>query len=244
MDNPTVGYHKIRGLGAPLRMICYYKSQPFSMVAYGEDMQEAWHKGKKLELIKQNSCINLPYIMDGDLITTQSNTCLLYLGRKTGLDEDAFFIHNHLVLDQTMDLRNDLMKLVYPFGPVKTKGEFPAGAKAHLEGTAQTNFTKLEGICKGPYMCGDKPQSGDFHVFEMLDQHHDIALSIGMASPLEAFPKLKVLHTRMKEDPALAKYFASDAYAKWAQNNALFTHFTGQGDGFVYGPTVTEEVTF
>ena len=45
---------------------------------------------------------------------------------------------------------------------------------------------------QGPYMCGDKPQSGDFHVFEMLDQHHDIALSIGMASPLEAFPKLKV----------------------------------------------------
>ena len=30
----------------------------------------------------------------------------LYLGRKTGLDEDAFFIHNHLVLDQTMVARN------------------------------------------------------------------------------------------------------------------------------------------
>merc|ERR1712205_285958 len=74
----VIGYHKIRGLGAPLRMICYYKSQPFTNVAYGEDMSDAWHKGKKLELIKQNSCINLPYIIDGDFVTTQSNTRLLH----------------------------------------------------------------------------------------------------------------------------------------------------------------------
>ena len=29
----VIGYHKIRGLGAPLRMICYYKSQPFTNVS-------------------------------------------------------------------------------------------------------------------------------------------------------------------------------------------------------------------
>lgn len=46
-------------------------------------MKTAWHEGKKLELIKQNSCINLPYVIDGDFVITQSNTCALYLGRKT-----------------------------------------------------------------------------------------------------------------------------------------------------------------
>lgn len=207
-------------------------------------MKTAWHEGKKLELIKQNSCINLPYVIDGDFVITQSNTCALYLGRKTGLDEDANFIHNHLVLDQTIDLRNDLMKVVYPFGEVKTKDQFPEGAKKHMAGTATTNFKKLEGICKGPFMCGAKPQSGDFVLWEMLDQHHAICLSIGEPSILDAFPKLKALHAALKAEPALAKYFAADMYASWAQNNGLFTHFTGQPEGFVYGGTITEEVTF
>ena len=153
-------------------------------------------------------------------------------------------MHNHLVIDQTMDLRNDLMKIVYPFGAVKSKEQWPEAAKNHLDGTAKTHLTKLEGICKGPYMCGDKPQSGDFAVFEMLDQHHSICLSLGMPSMLESFPKLKALHTAIKADPALAKYFASDSYSKWAQNNALFTHFTGHGDDFVYGPSVEEAITF
>jgi len=120
--------------------------------------------GKKLELAKLNSCINLPYIIDGDTIVTQSNTCALYLGRSLKIDEDANFIHNHCVLDQTMDLRNDLMMIVYPVGvingAVKTKEEFPAAAASHLEGPAKTHFTKLEGFCKGPYTCGDKIQSG------------------------------------------------------------------------------------
>eukprot|EP00961_Rhodomonas_salina_P271783 3672001-Rhodomonas_salina.1 len=28
----VIGYHKIRGLAGPLRMICYYKSEPFTNV--------------------------------------------------------------------------------------------------------------------------------------------------------------------------------------------------------------------
>ena len=37
--------------------------------------------------------------------------------------------YNHTVLDQTYDLRNDLMKVVYPFGSTKTKADFEAAAK-------------------------------------------------------------------------------------------------------------------
>ena len=34
----VIGSHKIRGLGAPLRMICYYKSQPFTNVSRSHSM--------------------------------------------------------------------------------------------------------------------------------------------------------------------------------------------------------------
>lgn len=240
----VIGYHLIRGLGAPCRMMCYYKSAPFTNVGYGADMKEAWFGGTKPELAKKNSCINLPYVLDGDKVITQSNTCLLYLGKKLGIDNEADFFENHCVLDQVMDLRNDLMKVVYPFGDAKTKDQFPDVAKAHLAGSAKNNFAKLEGYCKGIYMCGAVPHSGDFHVFEMIDQHMDIAKSVGEADPMADCPKLKALHATMKADPKLAKYFEADCYQAYAQNNGLFTHFTGQGDDFKYGATVNEKVTF
>jgi len=240
----TIGYHKIRGLGAPLRMMCYYKSQPFKNIAYGADMKEEWFGGAKPDLVKKNSCMNLPYIIDGDQVLTQSNTLLVYLGRKLGIDSEADFFQNHCVLDQVMDWRNDLMKVVYPFGDAKTKEEFPEVAKKHLTDSTKTNMTKLEGFCKGPYMCGAEPRSGDFHVFEMLDQHASIAASVSVPNPMDECPKLKALHAAFKADAKLAKYFEADCYTKYAQNNGLFTHFTGQADDFEYGPTVTESVSF
>eukprot|EP00656_Telonema_subtile_P057690 TRINITY_DN9549_c0_g1_i1.p1 TRINITY_DN9549_c0_g1~~TRINITY_DN9549_c0_g1_i1.p1 ORF type:complete len:264 (+),score=83.04 TRINITY_DN9549_c0_g1_i1:93-884(+) len=243
-SSPTLGYHAIRGLAAPLRMMFFYSGQNFTNVAYGADMKETWFGEDKPVKLESNACINLPYIQDGDKLITQSNTCLLYLGKKLGIDSEASFFDNHMVLDQTMDLRNDLMRVVYPFGTIKTKEEFPEGAKAHLAGSATTNFTKLEGFCQGPYMCGDAVQSGDFHVFEMLDQHAQIAASVGIADFLEQFPKLQALHAAFKADEKLAKYFAADCYQEYAHNNGLLTHFTGQGDDFVYGPTIKEEVKF
>jgi glutathione S-transferase len=239
----TIGYHLIRGLAAPLRMMCYYKSQPFENVSYGADSKDEWFGKDKPELIKKNSCINLPYVLCGDDVVTQSNTCLLYLGSMLVIDTETNAIHNHTVLDQTMDLRNDLMKVAYRWAGV-TKESFPEAAKKHLEGSAKTNFTKLEGFCSFPYMCGSAVQSGDFHVFEMIDQHVAIAASLGEPNPVDGFPKLTALYAAFKADPKLKKYFESDCYKNYATNNALFTNFTGQAEDFVYGPTVREDIKF
>ena len=129
---PTLGYWKIRGLAAAPRMMFFYKSKPFVNKAYGEDAATAWFGGDKAALNPTNSLINLPYVKDGETTVTQSNSVLLYIGKRLGIDKEEHFFKNHQVLDQTMDLRNDVMKIVYPFGgAVNTPEEFP-DRKAHV----------------------------------------------------------------------------------------------------------------
>jgi len=243
-ENPIVGYHAIRGLGAPLRMMMFYKEKTFTNVAYGSDMKEKWFGEKKPELAQKNSCINLPYIVDGDTVVTQSNTCMLYLGAKLGIDKPQFMVKNHTVLDQIMDLRNALMLIVYPFGAIKTKDGFAEGAGKHIDGDAMTNFTKLEGFCEGPFMCGAEPQSADFHVWEMLDQHRHIAEAIGKEPLLAKFPKLQGMYEAMKALPTIKKYLESEYHVAFFQNNGLFTHFSGQADGAQYPVSAEQKVTF
>merc|ERR1719199_2401194 len=102
--------------------------------------------------------MNLPYIIDGSTIVTQSNSCLVYLGQRLGIDQPECMVHNHQALDQCMDLRNDLMKIAY--GPAGK--EFKPAYEKHFEG-AKAHLKKLEGFCTGPFMCGAAPQSADFH---------------------------------------------------------------------------------
>lgn len=253
---PVIGYHKIRGLAGPLRMMCSYAEQPYTNKAYGGDMKDSWFKTDKPSLIKENSCINLPYIQAEDGIVTQSNTCLLYLGKKLKLDpssESEFgdYIHNHTVLDQVMDLRNELMKIVYPFaGVVKSKEEFFGGeAEKYLTSTVKTHLTKLEGFFKdssesSQFICGrSKPTSADFALFEMLDQHKQISEALGLQSFFTAhdFPKLFALWDFIRnKEPKLSGYFSKACYKEWAHNNGLYTFFTGQGEEFVYGGSVVE----
>ena len=89
----TLGYWKIRGLCAPLRMMCFYKGQPFVNKAYGDDAQTAWFGTEKKRLKESSALVNLPYILDGptaadpsETVVTQSNSCLLYLGQRLGID--------------------------------------------------------------------------------------------------------------------------------------------------------------
>merc|ERR1711865_1338670 len=99
---------------------------------------------KKPELAASNSLINLPFIVDGEQVITQSNSCMLYLGQKLQIDAPANAIKNHQALDQVMDLRNDVIKIVYPFGGVKAEG-FLEALKDHCEKSAPGHFAKLEG---------------------------------------------------------------------------------------------------
>merc|ERR1712060_725411 len=52
-EMPVLGYHKIRGLAAPLRMMFFYKQKAFVNKAYAEDLKTAWFAGDKPGLAKK-----------------------------------------------------------------------------------------------------------------------------------------------------------------------------------------------
>lgn len=127
-----------------------------------------------------------------------------------------------------MDLRDAVIKLVYPFGSVKSVNEYKTEMKKHLSdgGTAAANMTKFEGYLKQrgtAFFCGNKPCTGDFHVWEMLDQHEMMAKDLGCPSLLDKYPLMKAYYAKFRGLPQMESYFSSAAY-KLPVNNKM-AHF-------------------
>jgi glutathione synthase/RimK-type ligase-like ATP-grasp enzyme len=225
----TLGYWGIRGLAAPLRMMLEYTNAQYIDVRYGSPGVPDWHGEAKAPLKDQNALINLPYVELNGKVVTQSNACFRFVGKKLGLNGrgDDASVSNDEVLCQAMDLRDAVIGMVYPFKGIKDrKGYETAMKKSLTDGDAIGNFTKFEGYLKQAgttFMCGNKPCTGDFHVFEMLDQHEMMAKDLKMPSPLEKYPGLKAYYDKFKSLPQLEKYFESEAYK--LPVNAAMAHF-------------------
>lgn len=227
----TVGYWKIRGLGAPCRMICEYGGLEYEAKTYeihkqadGSYDKSDWF-GKKPDLKAKNALMNLPYVADGDLVISQTIACIQYLAKKAGLNgtTEVESIEVAQILCEAQDLRNGGVGFFY--GPKSADDGQKAQKLKDLAGSYEKFETWLSQ--KGTvYTVGNTPTAGDFHLWEMLDQFEMMAVDAKVASPLQDFPKLQKLHQTLKADPKLAKYFSSDLY-KFPPNNK----FAGWGGG-------------
>jgi len=216
----TIAYWHIRGLAAPLRMMCEYSGVPFKNVTYpvpgeaGSWDLSAWFDAKPA-LKAKNGLMNLPYIIDGELVITQSLACYQYLARKLNLYGEG--IVENAKVDQisceVMDLRNAAVGVFYG------SGDF----QKHFEKTVPTHYGKLDLWFEQQgtlYTIGEKPTAGDFHLWEMLDQHELCASDKGFSSPLANFPRLRALYDAFRKEPTLESYFLSEMY-KLSVNNKM-----------------------
>lgn len=138
-----LGYWKIRGLGAPLRMILTYSgvsalAAPISSRRIGnlicsaqaeyKDEQygdfDAWFKNRKPAILAMNPLANLPYIVDGDKCVCQTNAVFHYVGEKFNLNGSTpdEKMDNMQLLNEIYDVRNKMIDLVYPFRQVRRAG--------------------------------------------------------------------------------------------------------------------------
>jgi hypothetical protein len=63
--------------GRPLHSICY----DYGVASDGSFVEDSWFSVKD-SLKRNDPLINLPYVKEGNLIVSQTNACLLHLGRK------------------------------------------------------------------------------------------------------------------------------------------------------------------
>jgi len=224
----TFGYWKIRGLGAAARMMLEYAGVEYEDVQYDDGAK--WFKEDKPKLAKKNPLINLPYLCDGDVVISHSNSIYMYLGDRLGLTpkEEAARLLDNQALMECADIRNALMDLVYPFRNVcRSQEEHEVQRGKVLETNLPNSYAKLEAALEmsgTPFMGGETPGPSDFHIFEMIDQHEKMAAQVNAASPIEAFPKLKTMYNKFFDMPQLKKYFASEAY-QLDMNNRMATPY-------------------
>jgi len=223
-----MGYWAIRGLGAPCRMMLEHAALDYTDYQVKEPGQ--WFGPKKEEIKKMNPLANLPYLIDGDVCVCQTNAVLSYLGDRCGLNGKTVAERLLIVqfLEEVYDLRNRVIELVYPFKEVcRDQADHDSKMAAHLGGGAKDNYAKFEECVTGPFLLGEEICTGDFHLFEMLDQHEIMAKKTGAESLLTGYPKLTAFHAAFKAAPTLAKYFASDSY-KLPLNNAIANTYQGE----------------
>ena len=218
----TLGYWKIRGLAAPARMILTYAGAPYDDATYelqprpdGGWSNAEWSQAKR-PLKEALPLMNLPYLVDhhSGAIITQSNAVFQYLGRVLGLmgRDEAEISRVEMTLCETLDLRNETVRICYPFHGTK-KFNFRETLEKHVKGLQTGHYEKLDlFLGERPFFAGENPTVADFPVWEMLDQHELMCKKYSLASPLQKFSKLEAFYRRVRQIPQLKPYFESDAY--------------------------------
>lgn len=214
-----VGYWKIRGLGAPIRMLLDYAGAFYEDKQYTDSKE--WFEQDKPAMLTKNPLANLPYIDDGGIIVCQANACIEYLGDRYGLNgktpEERRLCKQ--MLCEIYDLRNTVVNLVYPHNErCRSKDEFQEKMVRHLsteKAGVKAAYSKLENVYAlsvGSYCCGADITTADFHIWEMLDQHEAYANMHGQPSPLTDYPKLAGFYEAFRRIPQLQTYFSGEKY--------------------------------
>lgn len=208
-----LGYWAIRGLAQPIRLLLEYTGTEYVEKRFEQEegpgfSKAAWYDVKDT-LLGEYPFPNLPFLADGDVLVTQSNAILRYLGRKNGLlgTTEEEMVKVDILLEEAMDFRNRTVSLAY-----SPQFQNEKEAYATLLATCLTKYTKFLG--ESSWFAGESLTIVDFHMYELLDQNEMM-----FPESLKEFPSLKAFLTRFEELPPIKSYMASEHFLKFPSNN-------------------------
>ncbi|XP_018422494.1 PREDICTED: glutathione S-transferase Mu 1-like isoform X3 [Nanorana parkeri] len=208
-----LGYWDIRGLAHSIRLLLEYTGTPYEEKLYVTGDAPNYDRSQWLD-VKEKLGLdfpNLPYLLDGDVKLTQSNTILRYIACKHGLcGESESEINNvSLIENQSMDFRMGLVSIAY-------NPQFETLKGPYLEKlpVALGRFSRFLG--DRHWFAGDKITFADFLMYDVLDQHRILDPNC-----LQNFQNLQDFLTRFETLPAIAAYMKSPRFMKTPINSRM-----------------------
>lgn len=209
----TLGYWDIRGLAQPIRLLLAYSGEEWENKLYAcgsppEFSRDAWLQDKfSLGL----DFPNLPYLIDGDVKISQSNTIIRYIARKHGLlgktDEEQ--LRADLLESEINDFRREYVGMCYSRNFDDLKGPYLERLPAKLK--LLSDF-----LGDRSYFAGENITFPDFIVYEMLDQHKVLS-----PTSLDNSPKLQQFLERIESHKAISEFLSSSKNFKYPLNGPM-----------------------
>ncbi|KAM3934493.1 glutathione S-transferase Mu 1-like [Leptodactylus fuscus] len=201
-----LGYWDIRGLAHTIRLLLEYTGTPYEEKRYVEGDAPDYDKSQWLDEKEKLGLDfpNLPYLLDGDVKLTQSNTILRYIASKHGLCGNTENEKNFVSLfeNELMDFRMQIALLSY-------NPEFEKLRGPYLEKLPNTLARYSRFLGERHWFVGNKITLADFLIYDALDQHQILDPTC-----LQNFKNLQDFLARFEALPAIAAYLKSPQYKK------------------------------
>ena len=214
-----LGYWKIRGMSEKIRHLLEYCGVPYTQEKYsGPEDANRWFKEQKPKMMQKTPAINLPYLIDGDKIISESDAICIYICHKSKKVELLGRNPDEWVLSATVhgvfkDFHRAYIKLVY--GKYENDDAFKDALKQSVN-DFEPHLKKLNGLLGDKQFIAGEITWVDFSVAEFLQV-------IGMLYEeyLKPFPKLVEYQKRVWGLPELKGYFSSDRYSERPCNGPI-----------------------
>jgi hypothetical protein len=199
----SIAYWSIRGLAAPIIMMCCAAKVNHTILYYdqNEDGNGGWknsYSTTKAKLKPTYPQMNLPYVLDhkAEHFVAQSSACLMYIGRKCnmlGTDDKTLSQCEQLLLE-IYDLRNVIVNFSYMSNGTKEEAE-TAVTKAKVFFNKLERWLEIQKESNGNnsnpcFLVGNNMSAPDFHLFEMLEQFVGLCSFFKLEDCLKKFPML------------------------------------------------------
>lgn len=83
----TLAYWPTRGLAERIRMLLEYVELPYEQVIYEVENAATWFSETKPKLLVKNPAANLPYLLDGENVVSESDAIMIYIAHRSGKPE-------------------------------------------------------------------------------------------------------------------------------------------------------------
>eukprot|EP01017_Pseudomicrothorax_dubius_P036936 TRINITY_DN5354_c0_g1_i1.p1 TRINITY_DN5354_c0_g1~~TRINITY_DN5354_c0_g1_i1.p1 ORF type:complete len:218 (+),score=23.93 TRINITY_DN5354_c0_g1_i1:111-764(+) len=199
----VLGYWAIQGRAEPLRQLLEYLHVPYVNKKYTDRQEWATDKATL-----NNPFPNLPYLVDGDKIITESQALAVYLIEKAGKSELLGRTPEQKVLAQVLsgvidDITKDVKGLAYVPNWESEKGKYFADKVV-------PRLKRIEQFLTGKkFFLGDEIHYVDFNAYLLFNIIRALDNSI-----IEEHPNIKSFVKNYEDVPELKAYFASDRFQK------------------------------